>query len=409
MENNNRVTINGPINIVRLEGNIFGIDKVLYVFFDLHIGCSIETKCQDIFSDDVAVYLTRQFKNTENKTLDFFLETFPIGLDYKSNYRDIYLMELRKLMAHAFKYNPDENKVYQSDVFPYVRLHYIDVRDYLFWRILWTQSDDLMNHYWSFQNTTPTRDQLVNFKDDIYGFSNNISFIIDLFFHQKGGKRAIRQFGEEITPDERKDIVMNLIDKILNRYKHPEVKIIIQKFIKNNLLEGLNFVKDTLQEISRICDDLINLVSVNNSDINPNYKWSETTPVFIKYVKYGMDYSSIHTKLQSIYPLMVDVVNTSKHCSTIIVDAYFLRRFLDKDHITNGISYTGAFHSNTYVYILCKYFDFKITNASYSKYNIGELNIKIKNMEFGYDYSLLLTPPTIYQCSDISDFPQGFA
>lgn len=88
---------------------------------------------------------------------------------------------------------------------------------------------------------------------------------------------------------------------------------------------------------------------------------------------------------------------------------YFLRRFLDKDYITNSISYTGGLHSMTYIHTLVKYFDFKITHTSYSKYIIKDINQKIKNMELGPEYYAIFMRPIKYQCSDITNFPDNFS
>ena len=60
-------SISGPINIVRLEGNVFGIDKILYVFFDLHLHPEIQTRCENVFSDTIMTYLTEQFKKSGKK------------------------------------------------------------------------------------------------------------------------------------------------------------------------------------------------------------------------------------------------------------------------------------------------------------------------------------------------------
>ena len=53
-------TINGPINVVRLEGEINKIKKVLYVFMDVHINIKSQTKCEDQMSDDVTAYIKKE-------------------------------------------------------------------------------------------------------------------------------------------------------------------------------------------------------------------------------------------------------------------------------------------------------------------------------------------------------------
>lgn len=91
------------------------------------------------------------------------------------------------------------------------------------------------------------------------------------------------------------------------------------------------------------------------------------------------------------------------------MDIYFLRRFLDKDYITNAITYTGSAHSNTYINILVKDFGFKITHASYSKIpDIDELNNIVKRTINSNDLGEYLYPPIQSQCSDVTHFPENF-
>ncbi len=71
-----------------------------------------------------------------------------------------------------------------------------------------------------------------------------------------------------------------------------------------------------------------------------------------------------------------------KYMSTTsqIMDLYFLRRFLDKSYVTNGIIYTGAYHTMDIIYILINKFDFKLTHSSVNKLSITDLNRNIKNI-----------------------------
>lgn len=64
-------SISGPINVVRLEGNIFGIKKVLYVYFDVHLPNEQETKCENVFLDTIQNYIIDQFKNGKIERLIF--------------------------------------------------------------------------------------------------------------------------------------------------------------------------------------------------------------------------------------------------------------------------------------------------------------------------------------------------
>ena len=93
----------------------------------------------------------------------------------------------------------------------------------------------------------------------------------------------------------------------------------------------------------------------------------------------------------------------------LLMDLYFLRRFLDKDYIKNAILYCGARHSISIIYILVYHFKFKITHSTS---NINNINNKIKNNDYiNVIYNgvqTLINNKNIIQCSDISSFPKNF-
>ena len=97
--------------------------------------------------------------------------------------------------------------------------------------------------------------------------------------------------------------------------------------------------------------------------------------------------------------------------SVLLMDLYFLRRFLDKDYITNAILYCCAFHTSDIIYILVNEFKFKITHSTSDINNINKI-ITSKNkyeLILPYGYQLLIKNKTIIQCSDISLFPKNFS
>ena len=62
--------------------------------------------------------------------------------------------------------------------------------------------------------------------------------------------------------------------------------------------------------------------------------------------------------------------------SFLYTDLYLIRRILDKKYINNCIIYTGGHHVTNIVFLLVKYFNFKIIDCFYSdnNYNIKKLN-----------------------------------
>ena len=91
----------------RLQGEISGIKKVIYLFLDFHNPVDLE--CDNIFAKDISLYFAENFDklNSSNKTYDFFLEIFPKYLQYskRNNKRDIYIMEVRKLFRKIFQFD----------------------------------------------------------------------------------------------------------------------------------------------------------------------------------------------------------------------------------------------------------------------------------------------------------------
>ena len=419
-EEKSETTISGPINVVRLEGEVFGIKKVLYVFFDIHYHCTMETKCENIFSDTITTYLIKQFKEVRATKIDFFLETFPSELIIKGNIsRDKYIIELRKLLSQSFAYDPEKGEVLPSKMFPYVRLHYIDVRDYLFENTLVAQPGylnfifrNMYNAVLIYNNTSIDND-IKKFREELNIFNENINKILNLFFGQKGGKQTkiIKQRGEKISEEERHENTVNLIKKIKEGYSHPEVKKIISLMLHEYLERGLVEILHKIDKINKLLEKLSKLIELKSSlnPIKPVQNEYTETPEFMQMARYGVHLDDVIKIIVDISFLMNSMYDISTSTSVTIVDTYFLRRFLDKDYITNGISYTGTDHSNMYIYILTKYFGFEITHASYSKYNIDEINDIVKKTNIGYDFSVLFTPPESYQCSNITNFPEGFS
>ena len=72
MKNENNL-INGPYNVVRLEGFVNDTKKIIYLFSDIH---DEKTECEDILSEDVHKYLLKIFDQAlyKNKNIiyDFF-------------------------------------------------------------------------------------------------------------------------------------------------------------------------------------------------------------------------------------------------------------------------------------------------------------------------------------------------
>ncbi|AYV83716.1 MAG: hypothetical protein Hyperionvirus10_52 [Hyperionvirus sp.] len=405
-----KILVSGPVNVVRLEGKLFGINKIIYIFFDFHMPCEVESSCNDIYSTTITQFLLNEFKKINKKDTyhDFFLETFPIGLLQSDHYRGKYINDVRRFFTQAFIYEPNSDKVLPSKIFPKVRLHYIDIRDYLFWELLITKVDALVTLIQNLSN--PMNIKFA--KEGIAIVSADLKWIIDLMFNKstatKGGAKLIQSYEYKKIEIEK---IVDLINKLQNKYKHKEVQKIVNMMLNDYFKVGLLLAIDKLPLILKMVTDLEKKTSIPYNQLNPEKRVTQDDllPGFYQItLPYGPNYEEVRLLHNEIIKLMNQVSHVCFSSAVTLVDAYFIRRFLDKDYITNALSYTGGFHSLMYIYVLSKYFDFKVTHASYSKYDIPTLNKKINETELGPEFPNLFYPPELIQCSDLTNFPKNF-
>ncbi len=195
-------------------------------------------------------------------------------------------------------------------------------------------------------------------------------------------------------------ILTYLTQKIKTSYKYPKVKKVMNDLIDTSIKNFKLLVKnidDTIAEFTGYLDLLKNgnqLMRDNNTS---------------RLYSYGPAYSTI---LKMIYNIndKIDKIQYEQYMTFFasFTDIYFLRRFLDKDYITNAIVYTGAFHSNTYVDVLVKNFDFRVTHIANSDVkNMAKLTAEIKKRQF-MEVQELILPKYLEQCSDMNGFPKEF-
>jgi hypothetical protein len=126
--------INGPVIIMRLEGNINGINKVFYLFGDDHKNLEEETKCSSYNSEDFIQYFRKTMKNTDkNINYDFFLEMEKNDIFFNESFEKLYekkfnyLLEIRKF----FKYKQmNKSKNNNNKEKNNLTVYYCDIRDY---------------------------------------------------------------------------------------------------------------------------------------------------------------------------------------------------------------------------------------------------------------------------------------
>lgn len=383
--------VTGPYNIVRLEGEVNGIKKVLYTFFDFHFDEHAQTECDDPTADTIKQYLAKNMLRIEDndKQYDFFLEVSPTELLYdwdKGNYK--YILSLRKL----FKYQQDNRS------FTNTRFHYADLRDYTTSLI----PKDLKDYL----------DEILCKKylhPDLEKHFTTILYFINLATKAMDGtekkSKDIKPLNyDELKTYEVKDLDQNakyLINKAFNKYNHKNIKKKVVPVFKKEISSHFDRVRKEIKKIRQIIKDM------NKAEDDIKKKGGV---VINNHYSKILPYSEFVDYLYEIYKSLQAICLYYMYGFGRVMDLYFIRRFLDKDYITNAVMYSGSAHSTNYVHFLVNHMDFKVTHAAYSSVPINKINNeikKLKNKSSVYLNKIFNDKPTV-QCSDISSFPDLF-
>jgi hypothetical protein len=381
--------INGPINVIRLEGEINNVKKVLYIFMDMHIQVNNQTKCDDFLSEDVTRYIKKEMLKTKDKHIDFFMEhrmeSANESISKYSKYKDRYIEEMQKFFWENFRKN---NKELNN-----VRFHYADIRN-----------SDIIFGYKYINNI------ISNYSCDTYR-KDDVSQILKIYGENIQYLKLVNNIlsgidinSNDVNPNNKKksDDSINKIKDIHMKYKNKDVKQKL-KFLIDLFLESSNKL---INLITENYDILIKHEKTCGSYFDDKGFRKKTKDIITGYSDYFYDdddtidlFRKNHNKIY--------ILNIETHA--ILMDVYFLRRFCDKDYITHGIFYGGSAHCYIYINFLIKLFDFKITHAAYSSEKINKINTILKeniySVKEGMEY---FNPPSLVQCSDISEFPDNF-
>jgi len=398
--NFDKIYVNGPINVVRLEGKINNIDKVLYVFMDYHIDIFAETSCNSYNSEDFVKYFTKTMDKTDkNIAYDLFFEIDDSVIEpneIKDTRKDIYIKQFVKYFKNTIIKNTTDNKNLGSKLNKNLRLHHIDIRNIIDnnnnAQLLMRELTILINSS-SCNNFIEPHDY-----DTIIVVIKHVKTTVDKHINLLLGKN-ITLSTTEINNDN--DKMKYMIDKIRTKYhdKNLQELIINKSFIMTE-------IKKLHTNINKNIDETLVLLKKYENLYNNSYVSS--VPVFNgKY--YGIKQQTSSRYIFDIKNTLEDIYTDVLFFYTNIMDMYFLRRFIDKQYVTHGISYTGGNHSSNYIAFLIKYYDFNITHASYCKGSLNNAMNKIKEKEYNkqlmYD---LFIKPIFSQCIDMTDFPKNF-
>ena len=404
-----RKYIDGPVNVARLEGKIDGIKKVIYLFMDYHLNLGTEQRqCSNIFSTNIRKYFVDSFSETSKGdiVIDFFMEFNKDNL-IKNKYKGIqqersmkYIWDISHMLSKISDYDLSKNKIISSNIFKKLRIHYMDIRDN---RVYNTEYYTKYQHKYDILVNNLMQTGVVRYYnyEDFNNLTNDyidtLNMIYDIIKNDTKPKNDLLHE------------LYNTIKKIREKYNDNNIKKKINKYLGKILL-FINKIKSQLSELMKKIESNI----ISEEDISGR-----------KFDATGNRYTMSHNKyditsiINEITKLLRVVDNFDMLIYVLLTDLFMLRRFLDKKYITNGIAYTGMGHSENYMYILLKEFDFKITHISYSGISLNELNKKIKSESNYYEnitnnelylknYNQYIVPDNMSQCSDLTDFPKNF-
>jgi hypothetical protein len=245
--------IDGPVNIVRIEGKVNNINKILYVFFDYHHSLHEQSKCDSYDSVNITKFFYNLFKNISYK-LDFFLEIRQTQYNHydSSNYNKMYIHENIKL------YNKIKNAKFKN-----TRFHYIDIRDILMETIQlsfdWLIFSDPLN------NIRKTRiinsDDYNNYIYNIKLLYNRLILIHKIILNIKDDNNYKNKL-KKLFPSGKKNSeqkIYYVLYKIFYRYSHYSL---FTNFINNYIKQILDYLNICISTITKT----LNLLYDHESD-----------------------------------------------------------------------------------------------------------------------------------------------
>lgn len=410
--------VSGPIICFRLEGNVEGVQKIVYLFGDVHMSVNFESQCPSWKSDNFVRYFSKTMANTnKNTTYDLFFEIGKNSLTTNIGKRERYIDEVAKYFGATLNIVED-NKLHKLDKSnkpnkpnkvknigskeePNLRLHHVDIRE-LFnnenksSQIIYNIEDWYKGIEQNFDATVYVAEQIktliLNYKNAI---DNETYLLLSDGSDSKEIEKVKNYLGKEIF-----EKIENTINKIKNMYN--------SQYVKNTLLMEAQLIaqiKESKIKLFESCEKFMthvnDLVSFWDSMFNVMHNIDDGCGYYISTSDRISKSLPIIKEFSIFYTLHLDVF-------VLIMDVYALRRMLDKKYITNVITYTGVLHTCNYLHTLVKYFGFKITHCTNGVHTIQEFNKIVQECKSGQEVFCKCAPKELYQCIDMSDFPENF-
>lgn len=356
------MNINGPINYCCLKGKINGVEKKITLFMDKHYNLNEQTRCDTFNSIDISQYMYKEIKNTDEE-LDFFLEITTDEIkNKKTNKRDIYIKELFELCKSEFviKKINDKDIVRYSKSNPNVRLHFLDIRDYMdIDKIRNIIKEKIKKNLNILLNSTDNNNKKIISGKILYYFENILKMVNKLTNEKN-------EFVKQHIKCKYENKQKYYINKSINKCNNLKLKENLIDFLENNYENVMYNLTIVMKNVKKVLEDIDNL----NID-----------------------------KIKKIYGYIEFIEEAIIDLYSFFVDCYLLRRILDKDYIKKSVIYTGVQHSIHYIYFLHKYYDFEITKIYHLEKNKNEMLEHIKNTNYVFEiYKYIITDKNYPQC-----------
>jgi hypothetical protein len=419
-EDAKQLMVNGPLNVIRVEGKINDKLKVLYLFGDWHNDVEEQTECVDIHAHDIDKYILEQFEKQcaetkkENKSvscdsnnkIDMFLEIYPDEMTRDSFYntiKHIYIRKVGKIFMNQFMTH--KNKTLLANDHNNVRLHYIDIRSY-FPRLL---SDTISKMVNDTSKYGIVRTKIYNNISSVKIIMTECINVLKIMKNPQKHKINVQIDATrskiniaETTDKQKFQILENMFYKIRNVYHNDDVKKKIKKAFDLHVVKEYEHFVEYVKETTLVLDDL--LIKINDS----KYKLIYKNDGIFSDIHYGYD-ADIENIQKELSTRANKIHNYELVLHSMIIDYYMVRRMLDKEYISNSINYTGIAHTTNTIYLLLKYFDFNITHiAKFNNNDLKKLKKNIINVKYPRQAIIYIYPPEKLQCSNLTDFPEQF-
>lgn len=409
--------VSGPINIVRLEGSVGNVTKILYLYFDFHMPLQTQTECEDaINSLPIVQHLISMFKecyeHDPNKKYHLFAEYHPFYKPSLINYgkSEIHIINVVKLVKNIFSINKDNMKIIRKNTedFHNVYFHYTDFRKVYFPPEMDTLTNLMFNVTYAPECCIMAQ-QILLLKNGLEVLNKFTTILYQTLikgvnlYAEIDSKTMIDQTYN--LPDYFVIVMRDFIKKIRDLYQNPS--------IKEGILNILSM--DYGVQIEKRMQKLLNFIQESNKFIE-NPILQDPRSLYLE-SRYRHNSISLYRKGGRTDEDMKELLNYKIATTDLIwdvfsdinlMDIYVLRRFLDKTYVGTGIFYSGADHSVNVIRYLVKYFGFTVTHASYHSGPLDKINQEIKqstSYENLHDYFF---PKVDTQCSDMSTFPKFY-